>query len=274
MEDLSAQSRLTRTTMPFAIDRAGIVVHDTSPYRHITRPSGVASIEYVVSGQGTVIENNSKFHVKSGDVFILHAGRYQDYFPDDEDPWTRIWVQLSGYIISDILRAYGLSHINHIPKFDIEADLRAIGEIIRLDTDQAVIDTEGPHLLISLLQKLQEELFRRDANRKNTSIARSMHRMIISNPSGSISLDEISQELNFSKRHLIRIFKDVYNITPYEFILNRRIEIAQSLLKHTLLSVEEISEQLQFCEASYFTDFFRNRTGITPTEYRKSFKTN
>ena len=208
MEDLSAQSLLTRTTTPFAIDRAGIVVHDTSPYRHITRPSGVASIEYVVSGQGTVIENNSKFHVKSGDVFILHAGRYQDYFPDDEDPWTRIWVQLSGYIISDILRAYGLSHINHIPKFDIEADLRAIGEIIRLDTDQAVIDTEGPHLLISLLQKLQEELFRRDANRKNTSIARSMHRMIISNPTGSISLDEISQELNFSKRHLIRIFKD------------------------------------------------------------------
>ena len=34
----------------------------------------------------------------------------------------------------------------------------------------------------------------------------------------------------------------------------------------------ETRKQLQFCDATYFSDFFRKRTGLTPVEFRKKFK--
>jgi len=233
---------------------------------------GPGSVEYVLQGKGTVTENDKTFQVKAGDVFILHAKNYHDYYPDPEDPWSKIWVQVSGPVVPEILRAYDLSHVNHIPDFDLKEDLLRIHRLINRNTDVETVDREGPRLFLELVQKIHGELVRRSEGKTLPSLAELVRMRIDDLPDGYITLDDLAGEFHVTKQHLIRVFKTRYGITPHEYILNRRVAIAQSLLKKTNLSVKEIAEQLRFCDSAYFTDFFRRRTGQTPLEYRKKMR--
>ncbi len=273
MEQKNFAEYLRRTTAPFAIDRTGTTIPSPNTDMHIHRLLGPGSIEYILSGSGTVTENDVTFEVKQGDVFILHAGNYHHYYPNPDDLWTKIWVQTSGPAAEEILRAYGLNKINHIPDFDLKESIFRIQHCINAKTDVETIDREGPQLFLELVQKIHDELKRRDKTERQPSPAEIIRRHIDELPDGYTTLDRLCEEFHFSKQYLIRIFKARYGITPHEYILNRRVGIAQSLLKKTDLSVQEIAEKLHFCDVSYFSDFFRNRTGQTPMEFRKKYRT-
>lgn len=260
-----------RTNEPFAIDNSGKTVAIKYQLQRRIALVGAGAIEYVVKGKGTVTENNNTFQVKAGDIFILHQEQYHDYCHDPDDPWIKLWLQVSGPAVPDLFRAYGIANVNHIPDIDLLPDFLEIQKIINKNTDQETIDREGPILLLRLVKKIRDELQKREESAAKTP-ARKIREMIDNLPNGNITLEQISEEFHFSKRHLARIFKEEYNISIYDYILNRKIAIAQSLLKKTSLSVSEIADQLHFCTATYFTEFFRKHTGLTPLQFRKKYK--
>ena len=271
MAIIDYSERFKKTNAPFAIDQCGVTSHKYPS--HIVRPVGVGSIEYIIQGSGTIVENKQTFHVKAGDVFILHARNYQEQHPDPNDPWQKLWVQLSGHMVPQLLKAYNLSNVNVIPDFDLEEDIRRIWAIVNKNADIKTIDREGPRLLLELIQKIHEELCQREATLQQQTAAQKIRDMIDSVPNGNITIEKLCQEANFSKRHLNRVFKEEYGLTPNEYILNRRLAIVQSLLKRTDLSIKEIAEKLHFCNAAYLSRFYHEQTGMTALEYRKKHRT-
>ncbi len=270
--DINLAEIYRKTNAPFAIDKTGNTNYKKHKPFRVTRPRGIGSIEYMVSGKGTVTENDRTFQVKAGDVFILHPGEYHDYSPDPDDPWHKVWVQISGFGVSDILRMYGLSKVNHIPDFDISEDISKIREVIGHNTDTKIIDRHGPIFMIELLQKLSDELKRRNTLEDQPTKISLIREFIENSPNGNITLDQLTEKFGISKNHIIRLFKKEYNITPNEYILSHRIALAQSLLKRTSLTMQEIATQLGFCDTSYFSEFFRKQTGMTPFQFRKKYK--
>ncbi len=86
----------------------------------------------------------------------------------------------------------------------------------------------------------------------------------------SITLDMIADNVNLDKSYIIRCFKKATGKTPIEYLTEKRIEMAKSLLSETDLNVSEIASLCGFSDASYFTLKFRTVTGITPTSYKNS----
>ena len=152
----------------------------------------------------------------------------------------------------------------------MEKEISAVREIIHRETPPETIDREGPRLMLELVQAVSREIRRRESATA-PSVAMQIRQTVDLIPNGSISLDQLAQKFHVSKQHLIRLFKQEYGITPYEYVLNRRVGLAQSLLKKTGLSVREIAEQLNFCDGAYFTEFFRKHTGMTPLQFRKEY---
>lgn len=272
MDKKNYPEALRRTDAPFAIDGARISRSTRQCPTHITRLYGAGSIEYVLAGKGVVTENDVTFSVKEGDVFILHAGNYHDYHSDPDDPWTRIWLRVSGPAAAEILRAYGLQEVHHIPDIDLKETFFRIHYRVKKMTDRETVDREGPSLLLELVQKIHDELREREQQGREPLPAEAIRRRIDSSPDGAVTLDQLANEFHFTKQYLIRIFKARYGIPPNEYILNRRVGIAQSLLKKTNLPISEIARQLHFCDVAYFTDFFRRRTGTTPSDFRKKYR--
>lgn len=62
-------------------------------------------------------------------------------------------------------------------------------------------------------------------------------------------------------------------MSPYEYIINLRINEAKQLLINTSFSVNKIADQIGFLDTNNFIRRFRSRTGVSPLQYRKQFKT-
>ncbi|MFA9480366.1 helix-turn-helix transcriptional regulator [Phycisphaerales bacterium AB-hyl4] len=88
--------------------------------------------------------------------------------------------------------------------------------------------------------------------------------------SGMPSIQHQLRSLGYSYEHLCRHFRSTYGISPLSYTQAVRIERARQLLRDTLLNVTEISRQVGFDRPGYFTRLFQQRTGHTPTGYRRN----
>lgn len=84
-----------------------------------------------------------------------------------------------------------------------------------------------------------------------------------------LSVKIISKGAGVSKSVLYKRFHACFDCTVSEYINIRRVERAAQLLKKTDLSVEQISQQVGFTNASYFSKTFKKQMGIAPLKYRK-----
>jgi len=90
------------------------------------------------------------------------------------------------------------------------------------------------------------------------------------NYTAGVSCTELASLIKMDKFGFIRSFKSQTNKTPYEYLLDLKIEKAKKMLKANDYSITEISMQCGFSSHSHFTSTFKKKTGISPTEYRKT----
>lgn len=88
-----------------------------------------------------------------------------------------------------------------------------------------------------------------------------------------ITLDDITKAGKVGKTSCFSIFKKYLNKTPNEFLTDLRLRKGIELLQNTDMTVLEISYEVGFSGASYFTETFNKFFGYTPSEYRKKIKT-
>ena len=69
--------------------------------------------------------------------------------------------------------------------------------------------------------------------------------------------------------HLIRLFSKYLKVTPYQYILSRKIDKAKSLLEETDIPINEIAFDLGFESRSNFFQAFKKIVADTPENYRK-----
>lgn len=91
--------------------------------------------------------------------------------------------------------------------------------------------------------------------------------MEINLSNAQFNLDFLSQEIGMSKATLYRKLKSITDLTPNEFIRNYRLEIGATMLRETELPISEIYVAIGFNSIAYFSTCFKNRYGMTPTEY-------
>jgi AraC-like DNA-binding protein len=91
---------------------------------------------------------------------------------------------------------------------------------------------------------------------------------IMANFNRNFSLNEVSAVANLSPYHFIRVFKAQTGKTPYEYLMELKIEKARELLQAGKMTVTEVCYQCGFSNRSHFTAVFKGRVGLTPTSYR------
>ncbi len=252
--------------LPFRVLMSGISYCDGS-YVIRRNASPLTCIEYVIQGEGTVHEDGRTFTAREGDIYILHEGRNHYYYSDDKNPWIKIWMNLSGPAVEHLLSAYGLQMVNHISGLNLKEDFQEFYTVTSECRSGNEISTNGAILFHKILQKISA--YRADMATSYTETARKIKDTIDAAERFEVSLDDIANTLHFTKTHLIRTFRQSYKMTPYEYILAQKLRLATDLLTNTNLPISEIATYLNFCDAHYFTNFFRARVGVSPREYRK-----
>ncbi len=99
-------------------------------------------------------------------------------------------------------------------------------------------------------------------------------RFINGNYRTDIRLDATAREAGMSPAHFSRIFRKVMGSSYQEYINNRRITEAKSLLRNSPQSVTEIAVSLGFADVTGFGRIFKKLTGHTPSAYRNLPRSN
>jgi len=82
------------------------------------------------------------------------------------------------------------------------------------------------------------------------------------------NLDGLSRACGLSKYHLLRTFKAIYQATPYNYYLHRKVERSKVLLQANEFSISEIAIISGFNDVQSYSKRFKRICGITPRSYR------
>jgi AraC family transcriptional regulator len=85
-----------------------------------------------------------------------------------------------------------------------------------------------------------------------------------------LTLAGIAESVGLSQFHFARAFKLTTNITPQQYLTERRVDRAKHLLSESDLPLVEVSARTGFKSQSHFTTLFRRFTGTTPKAWRQS----
>lgn len=92
--------------------------------------------------------------------------------------------------------------------------------------------------------------------------------LIKQNYSRNYGVEELAQDLNVSKSHLVREFFKYTGITPGRYLSNVRIEAVKQFLVDSNLSLNAIASKTGFSGDNYLCKAFKKATGETPMAYR------
>lgn len=84
-----------------------------------------------------------------------------------------------------------------------------------------------------------------------------------------ITMSQIAESASISASECLRCFHNTIGVTPIQYVLQYRIQMAAGLLAETEEKISDIGMRCGFQDMSYFARVFRRIKGYTPSEYRK-----
>lgn len=129
---------------------------------------------------------------------------------------------------------------------------------------------EAMHAYFQMLQMLAEYLADdRALAEGQKSIGQLVKRYIKNNLSQKLTLREIARNLHCSTVTLTEHFRAEFGITICEYIVKKRMELAEKLLLGTDDPLREIAALAGFSDVEYFSRTFKARHGVSPARWRK-----
>lgn len=87
----------------------------------------------------------------------------------------------------------------------------------------------------------------------------------------TIRVEDLAEQVHLNRSYLSTLFKKETGQPVSAYILSKRIEAAQNMLRFSDYSYAEIAAILAFSSQSHFIRVFRSKTGYTPKKFRNKF---
>jgi len=250
------------------------VTYPNPEYRMLRYPSRDYIFEYVISGSGYLEYDRDEEpvveKVTAGTFYYIAQGAEITYYADPDDPYEKIWVNLSGNMAEKLAEFFSLT-----PVFTARVNVLDLFLAIhdRLShaagTEMSLVKADVAGLLFEILTHANRELLFPDHREKNT-LDEKIRAYIDSNVYNELSLDIIAENFGITKMHVIRVFKQKFGDTPMQYLAKKKICIAQSLLTGTVMPIKEIAAILRYSNTQHFSTSFKEAVGCTPNQYRQS----
>ena len=85
-----------------------------------------------------------------------------------------------------------------------------------------------------------------------------------------ITIEEIAKVAEFSESHFMRYFKETMGTSFFVYLKDYRLTMASRLLISSESSILDIAAEVGFDNLSYFNRSFKQKYGMTPSQFRKN----
>lgn len=229
--------------------------------------------EHVISGKGYIECGGRHYDVKAGDFYFLNRLYSHNYWSDKDDPYHKIWINAGGRLLDGVVNACGFTDgAVVVPDSDtlhyFEELRETLSDVNPENAAERIRISEG--ILCQMLLTARDELHRHQ--RAEVSTAERIKDFIDSGLSYDMTLDDIVRHFYLNKSYIISIFSGKYGYTPKQYILDRKMQAARTMLEEDYDTIAEIADTLHFSSSQHFSASFKKSTGVSPDAYRKAFR--
>ena len=192
------------------------------------------------------------------------AGVREYVYPICNGKKTAGFISVSSYA-SDQRDAY----ISAVTKqLDCSPDrlLRQYGRLKAKMPDKRRIDT----LILPLCKMLELAYLEEERDKEKDTPCEAICRYIHRHYSVNITTDLLCERFSCSKSYFSHNFKKHTGKSLRDYLTDIRLNYAKQLLEHSNLSVPQIAFSVGFNDSNYFSNVFKQKTGLSPLLYRKT----
>jgi AraC family transcriptional regulator len=256
------------------------------------------SIKYVTEGVEHYQLNRANYALRPQRYLLVHPehnGRVLIHSPFDV---KGLCINITPHLMAQIMATHqrpeaitespeqwSMADLHQLWKVPIHGDNAAL--VHRLNQMIQSVATTGQHdtpaftqeffyeaatMFLSGYGHLGQQLLACKAVKKSTRIEL-MHRLALgrevieSSFTQSIDIAWVARQARMSEYHFFRLFKAVYGLSPYQLLLQRRMELGQQLLNTQRYSVSETALHCGFSDIFSFSKAFKKHFGVAPSKW-------
>lgn len=229
---------------------------------------------------GKFLIKDKEYAVRYGDIALInifssHMLSYNDIYYERFsiciDPNLLLSFNTSSCnvlsIFSENSRSYPILHLND-EKFEKYLGIINKFKTINLSHGEDIFKKALLHLLVSYLyDDCYSGIDFGQIDSVHIGIIAQLIEYINDNLSENLSLERLGSIVNYSPSYICRIFKKFTGYTIVNYIVEKRIEKAISLLREDI-PLNQVADKVGFNNYSYFYKTFKKNTGFNPQNYR------
>ncbi len=232
------------------------------------------ALEFVVAGEGAVRLNGAEHPLRAGSLFHYDHSTRLEIRTDQARPMAKYFLCLTGARSRARLRAAGLKPGGLL-------QLAMFTEVQRLWDD---LIREGGHhrptagrlcaaLTEVLLLKIEElaGLSVSPGQAAEESFLRCKG-VIEAQAASLATLTDITRATGVGATRLSRLFRRFQGLSPYQFLLHRKMTLAAELLMNPAALVKEAAAQVGFADPYHFSRCFKQVHRVAPKDFQRSLK--
>lgn len=244
---------------------------------------------YIDSGTASITADGRKFDMSQGDAYFHKPDEFHTISTDDKFANS---VIISFECLSPAMQSFENCRIN-LNREEKDVLAKIVSEASKCFSDrlgdvylkkltraenqpfggEQLIRIYIEQLLILLSRRLGNSDEKTPAERKNTEdLTERIRRELDLHVYDSISLDELSAKMFFSKTYVKSVFKKNTGMTIMQYFTERKIEEAKKLISMNKYTFTEIAYMLGYSSLYYFSRQFKKSTTMTLSEYSGSIK--
>ena len=234
----------------------------------------MAELTYVDQGALHSVADGQDLLLKQGDLVIYGPGQWHMQYADIgvAPRFVTISFEMGGVDLAPLLNR----------KFTApQAVVSVLQNMLR---EQERMDDYSNDIILSQLNLLLLLLLRESASPQNcklqtanavhseNEIIRQAQQFISSHIRQKLSVPLVARQVDVSPSYLTALFHKNLQISPGEYIRRIKLQESKQMIRENNLNFTEIAAELQYSTVHHFSRQFKEKFGITPTEYAKSVR--
>lgn len=221
------------------------------------------SLAFVTRGSGKLHTSTAVYPISSGDFFMVFSA--QPYYIENTENLQYIYITFIGSRAPSLIDR--LQAPNRAPVYHELSFLRDLWENSLYYVTEENIDLLCEGMLLYTLSFICMEKEEAAPEEKANGILRVKQYVDTHFADSSLSLTMLGQRFAFHPKYLSGAFKKLVRVSFTEYLTEKRLEYAISLVRGGVTNVRELAELCGYNDALYFSKIFRKKYGKSPKQY-------
>ena len=235
---------------------------------------------YVLSGSAEYEIANTRYSVAAGDLLMYNSNVVHHEFLKAKNHSILCVAATNIYqpnLEPNCILAPGVPPIIHLTESrkTVQALMEALWDSANSALPHANITCHSLFLsLINLSLDIISQTNKKSASEplSHSTLGHKIRTYIDTQPIATLTVSSVAQEFQISETYCTRVFRQSFGCSLVNYLIQRKIGEAQTLLLTTDLSIKEIGQRVGYHNQSYFSKVFYQVVGVTPLRYQKMYR--